>query len=216
MLAADPTFPVQLAAAGGVGVLHTLLGPDHYLPLLAITKASGWSLRRALLVTAVAGLLHCGASALLLPFALAATRAAGTLAGVQDLRATVAAWLVVGLGLALLGAAFRARRAAAVAPAAAPAAVPGRSGARALLLLAFAVGPCEWLLPNALTAAGTAGAGGALAVSLVFTASTVATMLAVVAASLRLLPAQRLPPLRFALLGGASVLACGVAMLAGA
>jgi len=100
MLAADPTFPVQLAAAAGVGVLHTLLGPDHYLPLLAIAKASGWSAHRTMLVTACAGLLHCGASALLLPFALAATRAAGTLAGVQDLRATVAAWLVVGLGLA--------------------------------------------------------------------------------------------------------------------
>ena len=35
--------PSLLAAAFGVGVVHTLLGPDHYLPFIMLAKARGWS-----------------------------------------------------------------------------------------------------------------------------------------------------------------------------
>ena len=51
-----------VTASAGVGVLHTLLGPDHYLPLLALGRARRWSSKRTLVMTAVAGLAHCLAS----------------------------------------------------------------------------------------------------------------------------------------------------------
>ncbi len=48
---------------------HTLL-PNHWLPMLAIGRAQGWSLRQVTRVTLLAGLAHVG-STVLLGFGLA-------------------------------------------------------------------------------------------------------------------------------------------------
>ena len=47
-----------LAAAGGVAFLHTLLGPDHYLPFIVLARARSWSKTRTLVVTTICGLGH--------------------------------------------------------------------------------------------------------------------------------------------------------------
>jgi len=36
-------FVALCATAAGVGVIHTLLGPDHYLPFAAMARAGDWS-----------------------------------------------------------------------------------------------------------------------------------------------------------------------------
>ena len=40
-----------LGTAAVIGLFHTLLGPDHYLPFIAMTKARRWSTARTALVT---------------------------------------------------------------------------------------------------------------------------------------------------------------------
>lgn len=175
----DPvTLGTILAGAAGVGVLHTLLGPDHYLPWIALARDRGWNGRRALLATAGAGLVHCLTSAVLVPVAILLTEGAATLAGVQGLRSDLTAWLLVGLGVALGLAAWRRRRNGATC---------GRA-ASWWLLVAFALGPCEWLIPGALAAHAGHGAVGTLAAIGAFTAATVATMLATVGVGLHILP----------------------------
>ena len=37
-----------LLTAASIGFIHTLLGPDHYLPFVAMSAARGWSSRRTL------------------------------------------------------------------------------------------------------------------------------------------------------------------------
>jgi hypothetical protein len=205
MTAADPVaLSALVAAAAGTGVLHTLLGPDHYLPLLAIARERGFGARRALRWTAAAGLLHCLGSAVVVPVAIGLGAGAAAFAGVQEFRSGAAAWLLVGIGLVLMGAAWRRSRRPSVP----------RAGS-ALLLLAFALGPCEWLLPNALVATAEHGAGGGLLVGAVFTACTMATMLVCVAAGLRLVPAERAPRRGTAFLPGAVVAASGLLVLIG-
>lgn len=176
MIAETTALSVLLSAAAATGVVHTLLGPDHWLPLLALAREREWNGRRALSVTAVAGLLHCAASAVLVPVAVLL---ASSLVGVQELRGSLAAWLLLGTGVALLFTAWRRRRS--------PSSLVGRS-VSSLLLLAFALGPCEWLIPNAMAAWSEHGVGGAALVASVFTVATIITMTGVVALGLRLLP----------------------------
>ena len=33
----------MVLAAAALGVVHTLLGPDHYLPFIFLSRARGWS-----------------------------------------------------------------------------------------------------------------------------------------------------------------------------
>lgn len=86
-----------LVTAASVGWLHTLLGPDHYLPFIALSQARSWSLIRTAGVTLACGLGHVVAS-----LALAGALAWG-LAGlewVERWRGELALWLLVGFGLA--------------------------------------------------------------------------------------------------------------------
>ena len=52
------TLSALCGSAFAIGVFHTLLGPDHYLPFVALSKARAWSRHRTLLVTAGFGLAH--------------------------------------------------------------------------------------------------------------------------------------------------------------
>ncbi|MEO2045242.1 MAG: hypothetical protein ABGX16_01550 [Pirellulales bacterium] len=48
-----------------IGFVHTILGPDHYLPFVAMSKARNWSIRYTLAITAVCGAGHVAASVVL-------------------------------------------------------------------------------------------------------------------------------------------------------
>jgi len=49
---------VLLFTAASIAFFHTLMGPDHYLPFIAIAKARGWSLKRTLTLTIICGVGH--------------------------------------------------------------------------------------------------------------------------------------------------------------
>jgi nickel/cobalt exporter len=99
-------MPSELWSLGGaafsVGLLHTLLGPDHYLPFVAMSRAGGWSIRKTLLITTLCGVGHVGSSLLLGLLGIALGTAVNRLEGIEESRGTLAAWLLIGFGLAYL------------------------------------------------------------------------------------------------------------------
>jgi nickel/cobalt exporter len=54
-----------LVTAISLAVVHTLAGPDHYLPFIVISKARNWSLAKTSWFTVLCGLGHVGSSVIL-------------------------------------------------------------------------------------------------------------------------------------------------------
>ena len=88
------------ATAATLGLVHTVIGPDHYLPFIVIGRARRWRLRKTLLVALLAGLGHILSSVLLGFLGLAVGIAVTRLEGVESARGGLAAWLLIGFGLA--------------------------------------------------------------------------------------------------------------------
>ena len=53
---------VLIMSAASLGVIHTLLGPDHYLPFIVLSKARNWSRPRTLWITFISGVGHVSGS----------------------------------------------------------------------------------------------------------------------------------------------------------
>lgn len=225
-----------IATAGSIGVVHTLLGPDHYVPFAAMASARRWSPARTLAVTAA-----CGAGHVLGSLALGAVGVAvgASLAGMIDveaLRGEVAAWLLLGLGVAYL--AWGLRQAARRRPHAhahvhadgtrhehghghagghAHVHDEGLAGATPwALFVVFVFGPCEALIPMLMVPAAEQRWGAVLAVAGVFAATTIGTMLLAVLLLSRGLARAGLPAWsRYGhATAGAAICACALAMLA--
>ena len=86
--------------AAGLGLVHTVIGPDHYLPFIVISRAREWTLRKTLGVAFLAGLGHILSSIVLGFVGIALGIAVAKLEGVESTRGTVAAWLLIGFGFA--------------------------------------------------------------------------------------------------------------------
>lgn len=86
--------------AAALGLVHTVIGPDHYLPFIVIGRARNWTLRKTLLVSFLAGLGHILSSVVLGFVGIALGIAVAKLQGVESARGAVAAWLLIGFGLA--------------------------------------------------------------------------------------------------------------------
>ena len=89
-------------AAVTIGFLHTLLGPDHYVPFVAMSRAGRWAFRKTLVVTLLCGLAHVGSSVLLGLVGLALGLIVLQLETIEEQRGNVAGWLLIGFGMAYL------------------------------------------------------------------------------------------------------------------
>jgi hypothetical protein len=223
-----------LFAAAGIGVVHTLLGPDHYLPFITLARARRWSWTRALTTAGICGLGHVLGSVALGAIGLAGGVAIGQIESLESGRGDWAAWCMVALGLAYgaWGLRLALRRSSGL-----QAHVHGshvhihRRGALHhdhgetgsgegitfwMLLVVFILGPCEPLLPLFVVPASRGRWDLALATLAVFAVATVATMLASTAAGLAGLRRLKLAPIErwghtFA---GATVAVSGLAVIA--
>jgi nickel/cobalt exporter len=91
---------VLAGTAATLGLVHTVIGPDHYLPFIVIGRAREWTLRKTLGVAFLAGLGHILSSVVLGFIGIALGIAVARLEGVESTRGTVAAWLLIGFGFA--------------------------------------------------------------------------------------------------------------------
>jgi ABC-type nickel/cobalt efflux system permease component RcnA len=85
-------------SALSIGFLHTLLGPDHYLPLVALAKANHWKLRKTLLITSICGIGHLVGSIIIGTIGLGAGIFIKDIEGIEAYRGDIAAWFMLSFG----------------------------------------------------------------------------------------------------------------------
>lgn len=98
----DVQLGVLITSAFTIGFLHTLLGPDHYIPFVAMSRANGWTARKTMMVTSLCGLGHVVGSILIGAIGLLLGTLVFQLEVLESFRGDVAGWLLIGFGLAYL------------------------------------------------------------------------------------------------------------------
>jgi len=195
---------ILAGTAASIGFIHTLLGPDHYLPFIAMSKARGWSAVRTAVVTVLCGLGHVMSSVLLGLLGVFLGLAVFKLEWIESLRGEVAGWFLIAFGLVYL--LWGIRQAVRNRPHEHPhmhgngevhthththigghshvhAGASGRSLTPWILFTLFVLGPCEPLIPLIMVPAAKLSMGAVLIVATVFGLVTISTMLACVMAS---------------------------------
>jgi len=223
------------ATAASIGFIHTLIGPDHYLPFIAMSQARGWTARKTLIVTFLCGLGHVLSSVLLGLLGIGLGIAVSKVEGVESFRGNIAGWMLLAFGLAYflwgLRRAVRNRPHSHLHehPTGEHAHVHTHAGGHLhvhdaekkkanitpwVLFTIFIFGPCEPLIPILMYPAAKHSLPGTVLVASVFAAATIGTMLAVVAlagAGMKLLPLRRLERYSHAA-AGAVIFLCGFAI----
>ena len=88
--------------AASIAFLHTITGPDHYLPFIVMSKARKWSMFRTTWITILSGLGHVLSSILLGGVGIGVGIAVTRLEGVEASRGDLAAWLFLIFGFAYM------------------------------------------------------------------------------------------------------------------
>lgn len=91
---------VIAVTAASLGFVHTLLGPDHYLPFIVMSRARKWTLSKTLFISFLCGLGHILSSVVLGLAGIALGVAVLRLENIESFRGGAAAWLLTGLGFA--------------------------------------------------------------------------------------------------------------------
>lgn len=204
---------VLVATAAAIGVVHTLLGPDHYVPFIALARARGWSTSKTLAWTLFCGVGHVLGSVALGIIGVAMGLGVSRIESIESTRGELAAWLLITLGtLYMVWGIHRALRRHVHHHRGAHSSHMNRTTTAWLLFIVFVLGPCEALIPVLMYPAATAGIVEMAVVTAVFALATVLTMVLTVAfglAGARLLAFGQLERYAHAI-AGAVILACGL------
>ena len=233
-----PELLLLCGTAASIGVIHTLLGPDHYLPFVALAKARGWSLARTLRVTLACGIGHIIGSIVLGVVGIAAGIQLASLEWVEGLRGDLAAWALIAFGLCYLS--WGLRQAWRKRPHAhwhrhggalhrhvhdhrgehshvhtasdRSDDAPTRTVTAWAIFVVFVLGPCEPLIPVLMFPAARESVTGVVAVAGIYALATVVTMLFAVAATCWGMQRLQLPGLnRYGqAIAGGVILCCGL------
>jgi len=222
---------ILLYTAASIAILHTVLGPDHYLVFTAMGKARGWSLRKTLQVTTYCGLGHVLSSVVIGVAGILLGAQLATLVEIEGVRGNLAGYALLAFGLVYF--AWGLKKAgrgqvhrhvhihedvvhdhehdhhmdhAHVHEEGAQNAVTPWA-----MFIIFVLGPCEALIPLFMYPAAQPSSGLVVTVAVVFGLVTVLTMLVCVALTTIGLNRLRLPSTgRYAhAVAGASVALCG-------
>lgn len=93
---------VLTTAAASIGFGHAILGPDHYLPFVAMAKARSWSLSRTAAITTLCGIGHVLSSVVIGLAGIALGAALVSLETIEAIRGEIAAWGLIAFGLLYL------------------------------------------------------------------------------------------------------------------
>ena len=204
---------ILAGTAAIIGFVHTLTGPDHYLPFIVMGKARNWTGIKTLWITFLCGMGHVGSSVIIGILGIALGIGISKIGAFESFRGNIAAWafIIFGFGYFLWGLwkAFKEK--------------PHRhfhihsvhsghneqvhmhehhhsslenhrhnhKGTKTVnltpwvLFTIFVLGPCEPLIPLLMYPAAESHAGAVIIVTLVFALCTIATMMAVVYLTMR-------------------------------
>jgi len=188
--------------AVSIGFVHTILGPDHYLPFIVLSQAKKWSLRKTMIITFICGIGHVLSSVLLGIIGIAVGISVTKIVSVETFRGNIAAWLFIAFGLVYMIISIRSllRKRKHSHPH-----FHYDSGEHLhehdhhkehshihqndtskttpwVLFLIFVFGPCEPLIPLLMYPAASNNFQGAIIVSILFAIITVGTMMLIVLA----------------------------------
>ncbi len=88
-----------MATAASIAFIHTLLGPDHYLPFIMMARAGKWSMAKTSWVTFWCGVGHVMSSVVLGLIGVAFALEVFKLESIESLRGDFAAWMLIVFGL---------------------------------------------------------------------------------------------------------------------
>ncbi len=188
--------------AVSIGFVHTILGPDHYLPFIVLSEAKKWTVKKTMFITFLCGLSHVLSSVILGLIGIAVGISLNRLVDVESFRGNIAAWLFIAFGLVYMVISIRNL-------------IRNRKHSHShyhlggeshshehyhqsehthvhdankvnvtpwVLFLIFVFGPCEPLIPILMYPAAENNIPGAVLVSMLFSVVTIATMMSVVMA----------------------------------
>ncbi|MFH1198428.1 MAG: sulfite exporter TauE/SafE family protein [bacterium] len=89
---------ILLLTAITIGFLHTIFGPDHYLPFIAMSKAGKWSMSKTVFITIVAGAGHVLSSIVIGMIGVAFGIALNILEDIESARGDIAGWALISFG----------------------------------------------------------------------------------------------------------------------
>ena len=221
--------------AATIGFMHTVFGPDHYVPFIAIAKARNWGALKTAILTILCGIGHIMSSVVIGLAGIIFGIEVMKLEALESFRGNIAGWLLIIFGFTyLVWGVYRAIKNR-----------PhehihshvdskehshthshneghvhlhtqkGRVNITPWVLFAiFVFGPCEPLIPILMYPAAKNNSMGVILVAAIFGSITIFTMLAVVMTSyfgLKFINFGRMERYSHAL-AGASIFLCGIAV----
>jgi nickel/cobalt transporter (NicO) family protein len=181
-------------SAGSLGFVHTILGPDHYLPFIVLSKARNWSNSKTMWITFVSGLGHVGSSILIGTIGIALGVSLHKLEALEASRGEIVGWMLFTFGILYtfygLYKYLKSTHHFHLPNFMVPKKIRGmqhldseknvRDNTRLtpwILFLIFVFGPCEVLIPMLIFPAYENSTFGMITVALIFGTATVLTML---------------------------------------
>lgn len=190
---------VLLMSAVTLGIVHTLLGPDHYLPFIVLSKARKWTRKRTLWITFISGVGHVTGSVILGMIGIAMGISLSKLEAFEASRGSLVGWMLIAFGVlyTAYGVYKYLKKGTHMHV---PAFLRPKSIRHEhlhldvnemkddnagrltpwILFLIFVFGPCEVLIPMLIYPAANQSGLGVFLVALVFGVATVGTMMLVV------------------------------------
>src|SRR5512133_851038 len=95
----DSNLSLLIPLAASVGFVHTLFGPDHYVPFIVMAKARKWTWLRTTLITVGCGIGHVGSSILIGLIGIALGLGVEKIQGFESARGNWAGWAMFIFGL---------------------------------------------------------------------------------------------------------------------
>ena len=90
---------ILLVSAISLGFVHTLLGPDHYLPFIVLSRARNWTQSKTLWITFISGIGHVGGSVILGIAGVALGMSVGKLETIEANRGNIVGWMLIAFGI---------------------------------------------------------------------------------------------------------------------
>jgi nickel/cobalt transporter (NicO) family protein len=225
-----------LITTASIALVHTLAGPDHYVPFIVIAKAKKWSITKTAWFTTLCGVGHVGSSVVLGFVGIALGIAVGKLEFIEGIRGSIVSYIFTAFGLVYL--IWGIRRAIRNKP---HKHIHYHSDGNEhlhehthheehlhvhekknkvnltpwILFTIFIFGPCEPLIPLVMYPAAKNNYGELAIVTIIFSIITILTMLSLVLITsygVKLIPMQKMEKYNHALAGG-TIFLCGIGML---
>ena len=220
-----------LITAISIAFFHTLTGPDHYLPFIALSKARGWNIAKTIGWTITCGIGHVLSSVALALGGAALGWSLSKVSWLEDVRGGIAGWVMLafGIGYTIWGFyrlyknkphkhfdmddeglyVYEHRHNEAVASTERHRVTPW------VMFIIFVLGPCEPMIPLLYFPAAQNSWWGMFMLIIVYTAITLLTMLAMVLLGyfgIAFTATQKLEKYMH-VLGGLTIFICGAGML---